>query len=95
MSWSVMCAGTPDKVAEALEKYAEKQTGYCKAEFDAALPNLIGLVRQNVMTPDYPYEPKSQPVIRLEAYGSGTWVDGKLVQGHCSVKIEPIWGFVG
>jgi hypothetical protein len=82
MSWSASFIGNPEKVVEALNKQSEGLTGNSKTEFDAALPNLIGLINQNFHSnPDY------KPVLKIEANGHGN--DGER---NCSVKIERIYG---
>lgn len=47
MSWSVNYMGTPQAIAESLDKYSSDLSGYSKEEFDAALPHLKGLLAEN------------------------------------------------
>jgi len=49
MSWSIHFIGKPEKVVEALEAHVEKTgiSGASKEEYEKALPNMVGLVKQN------------------------------------------------
>lgn len=47
MSWSVSHSGTQAEVVEKLQKSANEYEGQSKAEYEAALPQLIGLVQRN------------------------------------------------
>lgn len=76
MSWSAYYIGTPEKLVEALQKQSESLSGNCKAEFDAALPHITGLIQQN--------KGKDKPPI-LNLASSGSAYDG---QSSCIVKIE-------
>lgn len=65
MSWSVTFIGKTDNIVKALEEQSTKFEGQSKTEFDAALPHLIGLVKQNyVINGD-------SPVLHLTASGHG------------------------
>lgn len=86
MSWSVSLIGNPDNIVKALEEESVRLegTGNCKTEFDAALPNLIGLVKQNYGNPNAPF-------LKLVANGHG-WASGELSYGSCYVSIEQLLG---
>lgn len=86
MSWSVSFFGKPEKVAEALEAYSEKLSGYSKEEYDKALPLMTGLVRQN-------FGNESQ-LIKFSGNGHGTIVDGVPKNGNCNVTIESAYGLI-
>jgi hypothetical protein len=86
MSWSISVIGKPENVVKAIEEQSAKETGQCKVEFDDAKDHLIGLVKQNFVV-----EGKSgyvQPLIKLEACGSGCQSNGEQTQRSCTVKIE-------
>ncbi len=85
MSWSFSAIGTADKIVDALAKESARQTGQCKVEFDAALPSLIGLVREN-------FDKDKPRLVRIEASGSGSTRNGEQHERGCTVKIERIWG---
>ena len=80
MSWSVRLIGTPEKVAEALDKESEKLGGQSKQEFDDAKPHLQELVKQNVGS--------ASMLIDLSANGHATFVDGKKTQGTVQVELR-------
>lgn len=83
MSWSVSMMGTPEKVAEALEKYGETLSGQSKVEYDAAAPHLAALVRQNYRkSPEYPM------VVTIAASGHGMTSGGEDVERCCSLRLE-------
>lgn len=86
MSWSISFLGKPEKVAEALEAYSEKLSGYSKEEYEKALPNLVGLVKQN-------FGNETQ-LIKINASGHGTATNGVPVQGNCSVTIESMYSVI-
>lgn len=93
MSWSVALIGRPEKIVEALEAESAKQSGQCKIEFDAAMPHLIGLVRENF---DVKEDPAYPILLRLEANGSGqaakTGEEVTQINRSCTMKLERIWG---
>ncbi len=86
MSWSVSFFGKPEKVAEALEAYSEKLSGYSKEEYDKALPNMVGIVRQN-------FGNESQ-LIKFSGNGHGTITNGVPQNGNCNVIIESAYGLI-
>jgi hypothetical protein len=47
MSWSITAQGLPEQVEKLLLDHSNVETGDSKTEYDAALPHLIGLVKQN------------------------------------------------
>lgn len=83
MSWSIQIIGKPDKINERLEKYSESLSDLSKAEFDEALPHLTGLVSQVV---------GEGVLIKLNASGHATFVQGKKTYGYVVVAIEPLYG---
>lgn len=88
MSWSIACIGHPEAVAAALDEYGAKLTDQSKAEFDAALPMLKGLVLQNFVPPD---NANGQPTIDFEASGHGVAINGVDRDRSCRVLIQPSW----
>lgn len=80
MSWSVTLIGNPDNIAKALEKESEILSGNSKVEFDAALPHLLGLVKENFNT-------VQPPVLKIVASGHG--YDNYR---NCLVHIEHLTG---
>lgn len=82
MSWSISLIGTPENVSEALDKHSEGLTGVSKEEFDAALPNIKGLIAMNY---------NSQYPTAIKVSGNGhAWSDTTNKYGNCSISI----GFV-
>ncbi len=77
MSWSVNLIGTPDNISKSLEKTSTELAGKSKEEFDAALPHMIGLVKQNYNA--------SNPNLALNLIASGHGYDG---YNSCFVRIE-------
>ncbi len=84
MSWSISFFGKPEKVAEALEAYSEKLSGYSKEEYDKALPNMVSLVRQNFGN--------DMQMIKIMASGHGSIVNGVPSNGNCHVEITSLYG---
>lgn len=97
MSWSICVIGKPEDVVSALQEESLKLTGQCKAEFDDALPHMVGLLRQNFAKPGTNYV---VPKIKLTASGSGssTMPQGSTdesqreqVQRSCVVNMETFY----
>lgn len=86
MSWGISLIGKSANVATALDDYSTKLEGQSKIEFDAALPALRALVLENFGKGDYP-----EPVIRLDASGTGSSRDGEQLARNVTVKIEPFY----
>jgi hypothetical protein len=86
MSWSVQFIGKPEKVIEALQKQSETMSGESKAEYDSALPHLIGIVKENIGY-DWP--------VKIVASGHGQSVtgDGKVYR-QLTASIELIYGLL-
>jgi hypothetical protein len=86
MSWSVNFIGKTEKVIEALEKTSESMKGDSKIEYDAALPHLVALIRENYGT-DYP--------VKLAASGHGynAGPEGKSTR-QLTVSIELVYGLL-
>lgn len=88
MSWSISFIGTPEKVSNALSKHSEAISGASKAEYDAALPHLKGIVDLNFNKTNPP------TLIKMSASGSGIHTSEGQVQGSCKVNIEEMWGML-
>jgi hypothetical protein len=84
MTWSINFTGKPKAVSKALKDHSATLTGWCKHEYDRALPHLVGAVEQN-MTDHPSYSP---PTIQISASGSGSWEGGKQTYGSLSVTIN-------
>jgi len=90
MSWHFKAIGTPAKLAERLEKETENHHGQCLVEYNDAKPHLLGLLSQVFLA-----DASVQPLIDLEASGSGYSKDGKQADRSISVSLKQIHGFVG
>jgi hypothetical protein len=86
MSWGISLIGKAVNVATALDDHSTKLEGQSKVEFDAALPALRTLVLENFGKESYP-----EPVIRLDASGTGYAREGEQMSRNCTVKIEPFY----
>jgi hypothetical protein len=89
MSWSISLLGRPPKVVKAIEAESERLSGQSKIEFDAAKPHLIGLVMENFLDSSEPGF--CEPLIKLEAAGSGSARGDKQLQRTCTAKIETLY----
>jgi hypothetical protein len=89
MSWSVCLVGKPDAVVRALEAHSEQQSGQSRVEYDDAKPHLIGLVKQNFRKEASGYQ---EPLIKLNASGSGYAAGDQQLQRSLTVTIEPVYG---
>lgn len=87
MSWSVSYIGTPVKIAEALTAQAESYGEPTKSEFKAALPHMVGLVNQNFESAS-----PNSVLIKLDANGSGIFVEGEQKSGSVTVNLSRIYG---
>jgi hypothetical protein len=85
MSWSVTFIGHPENIVKALQQKSEELDGYSKAEYDLALPHLIGLVKQN-------FNKIIEPVIKITASGHGYGTDFEPQYNTCQVSIENLNG---
>lgn len=86
MSWSITLVGKPENVAKALEENSAKLSGQSKAEYDAAIPHIVGLVNENFG--------QNPPTLKVTAAGSG-YANGKdQVQRNCTVSIEAWYGTI-
>lgn len=88
MSWSIGLIGTPEKVIAALNAHSETLSGPSKTEFDAALPNIVGIVGQNFDKDGV------QVVVKLTANGHGWAVNDELKNCTCQVNVERFYGTV-
>lgn len=86
MSWSIAFIGKPENVAKALEDNSAKLSGQSKTEFDAALPHLVALVKENFG--------QNSPTLKIAASGSGYSTGGEQVQRNCTVSIESLYGTI-
>jgi hypothetical protein len=78
MSWAVYTKGTPEEVVKALEEHSNAISDQSKEEYDAALPHLIALVKENI-----------GGSINLSAYGHGSKnTDGTFQDKNCQVDIK-------
>ena len=84
MSWSISIIGKPGNLVAALLEESDKLSDQSKLEFDEALPHLIGLVQENFAAE----QPYVEPVIHLEANGSGISRAGKQLSRSCQVKMQ-------
>jgi hypothetical protein len=87
MSWSVNYIGTPEKITAALNEQSTTLTGQSKIEFDAALPNLVGLLASNFTPPGV-----APQLVKLDASGSGSaQTDGTQTSRTCQVTLTPFY----
>ena len=86
MSWSIGFIGTPEKIAEAIDKHSEQLHDYSKEEFDDAKEHLKALVKQNFGSPGSIY--------KLTASGHGTKIDCKPAHRTLSCQIEGVYGIL-
>jgi hypothetical protein len=78
MSWSINTSGTPEEVVTRLEEQSKTLGGQSKEEYDAALPHIIALVKENV-----------GGLINLLAWGHGNKnSDGTYQDKNCQVEIK-------
>ena len=87
MSWSVNMVGVSAAIAEALPKEAEKHDGQSRLEFEAALPHLLGIIRENFVA----NQGVSEAVLHLEASGHGHVRDGLQIQRSLRVKLDSFY----
>jgi hypothetical protein len=77
MSWSVTTSGTAEEVVKYLEDQSQILTDQNKEEFDAALPHIVALVKENI-----------PGTVNLNAYGHGVKdSEGNYTERNCSVNI--------
>ena len=86
MSWSITLVGKPENVAKALEDNSAKLNGQSKTEYDAALPHIVALVKENFG--------QNPPMLKVAASGSGYATGGEQVQRNCIVSIEAWYGTI-
>jgi hypothetical protein len=89
MSWSLNLIGRPAAIARAIEEMSAKLDGQSKVEFDAAKPHLAGLVGQNFVKPG---EGQIEPVMQLNASGSGYVSGGVQQYRSCAVELKSLYG---
>lgn len=83
MSWSANYVGTPEKIIEALTKDAARQSGKSKEEFDAALPHMVGLLKQN-------HNSNGVVIVKIDANGHGYSSEQGNTYGTCNVEIKQV-----
>lgn len=88
MSWSVSLIGKPALVAQALDEHSGQLSGQSKIEFEAALPHLKALVLDNFAAPD---SGCVEPLVKLDANGSGTTRGAEQVSRSCTVRLEALY----
>ena len=86
MSWQVQFIGSPENVAKALEAESLRLSDQSKEEFDAALPHMVGLVKEN-------FSP-SPIMVKLTALGHGYSVDGEAKDRLFSITLERMYGTI-
>jgi hypothetical protein len=84
MSWSIQFIGKPEKVVEALQKQSETMNGDSKVEYDAALPHLVGIVKENF---------GFDTLLKIVASGHG-YSTGDKPNRTLTVNIESIYGVI-
>ena len=85
MSWSVQFLGSPEKVVEALDKFASDwPEGNSKTEYNEAKSHLIGLVKQCV----------GDKAVSVVASGHASFSNGNKNDGNISVQISQIYGLL-
>lgn len=88
MSWSICIIGKPENVVKALGDYSEKLTGASKEEFDAALPNIVALVKMN-----YNRNPnQTESVIRVEGNGHAYKQNDEPYYSNLNISVTPLNG---
>lgn len=92
MSWSFAATGTPEKIIAEIKRVCDKEYTagtQSRLEFERALPHLVGLLELNYANPGSGYD---EPIVRIEASGSGTTKNGEQVAEQVTAKIERVWG---
>ncbi len=79
MSWNFNAVGTAENLAKALDSESARLSGDSKTEFDAAKPNLQGLLAMNVS--NYPR------ILRLDASGHASTSQGVVTESTCNVSL--------
>jgi hypothetical protein len=80
MSWSINKTGTPEEVVKAIEEHSNTISDQSKEEFDAALPHLIALVKENV-----------GGSVDISASGHGVKnADGTFSDKNCQVTLRRV-----
>lgn len=84
MSWSINFIGKPENIVTAIQEESKRLegSGASKTEYDAAMPNIIALVKQNFS------DNEGYPILEISAYGH---VSGSNY-GSCTVSIKPLGG---
>jgi hypothetical protein len=78
MSWNVDKTGTPEEVVKALEEQSNTLTDQSKEEYDAVLPHLVALIKENV-----------GGHVGLSAWGCGVKnPDGSYADKNCQVTLS-------
>lgn len=82
-----MFIGNPENIVKALENQSSQLSGASKEEYDAALPHLTGLVKQN-------FNKNAEPVLKISANGHGYFNNGEPQYNNCQVTIENLGGML-
>lgn len=80
MSWAVSYTGTPAELVTHLRRHAVTLSDQSKAEYDAILPYLVGLVSEN-------HGIESRQLI-VQGFGAGTYKEGIETSKVCNVTIK-------
>jgi hypothetical protein len=86
MSFYVSIVGKPDALKRQLAKEAETLSGQSREEFDAVRPALEAIIDQNVSDPSV----AGPSVLRVQANGHATFINGVKTSGQCTVHVESI-----
>lgn len=87
MSWNVTFIGDPINVVKALEENSAKLDGAFKVEYDAALPHLVGLVKENFNNNGIGV------IVKVTASGHGfKGTDGIDQYRQCTASVEQLYG---
>ena len=96
MSWSLCGIGSPEAVARKVEQDAKgyqppegstNPPSQSAIEIGEAAPHVAALVRQAFEN----REDEPQPIVKLNAYGSGLSEGGNQTQRSITVTLETLW----
>jgi len=93
MSWSVNAVGRTEAVKQALAKQFESAKSSTKNVLHeersvAIIESLVNNELEAIKNADY------MKIVRVEASGSASTQNGRVLSSQVSLKIEPIYGFV-
>lgn len=93
MSWSVSAVGRPEAVKQSLAKQfesAKSATSYILHE-QRSVAIIESLVNNEL---DAIKDADRMKVVKVEANGTASSQNGRVLSSQVSLKIEPIYGFV-